>query len=243
MSRLSCSRPAVALAGLLLLLAGVGLLPTSQPPAAPPVGSACLLLSPNVDEGLDLAEARRRLSTREHARYRRLAGDILGELGIHQLCVHDALGEWQGGVENSLLVVLAGPADPGTLSCAAACFGLAARQKAVLAFHADPSGPDALVYFEMPGQSLAAVRDLLDRHGLRERTLLRGAGGWRAVVLVSASEAATLADLAGGRLHVQPGRAVLLGEPTRAGASERYRQVIHAYRAAHPAPRLVHRGR
>src|SRR5205823_5452536 len=124
-------------------LGSVRLLPALPQPAPAPVGSACLLLSPNVDDGLDLAEARRRLRSPEHARYRRLAGDILDDLGIRRHQVHDALGEWQGGVENSLLVGLVGPADPGTLACAAACFGLAAQQKAVLAFHADPAGPDA----------------------------------------------------------------------------------------------------
>ena len=242
MSRLSSSRPVVALAGLVLILAGVGLLPTYRP-AAEPTSLACLLLSPNVDDGLDLPEARRRLGTPEHARARRLAGDILDELGIRGYRVRDALGDWQGGVENSLLVVLAGPADPGTLACAAACFGLAARQKAVLAFHAEQAGPDALVHFELPGRSLDEMRRVLDRQGLRERTLLRAEAGWRAILLVSAGKAAALAKVPGARLNVQFGRGVLLGERTRAGASERYRQVIHAYCAGHTCAPLVRSGR
>ena len=70
-------------------------------------------------------EARRRLRSAEHARYRRLAGEILDELQVGRHQILDALGEWQGGIENSLLVVLNDPADPNTLSYAAACFGLA----------------------------------------------------------------------------------------------------------------------
>jgi hypothetical protein len=225
---------------LLLLGASASLLPSSRP--APPsqvAGPACLLLSPNVDDGLDLAEARRRLHTPEHARYHQIAGEILQTLGAGRHRIRDGLGEWQGGVENSLVVELPGPADPGTLSCAAACFGLLARQKAVLAFHADPNGPDALVTVDMPGRSLDEVRRLLDRHGLPERTLLPDEAGWRAVVLVPAERSLTLAGVPGVRLHVQAGRGVLLGEPTRARASERYRQVIRAYQARRPVPPLA----
>jgi hypothetical protein len=230
------------LAGLLLLLgAAVPLLP--PPRQAAPAGSACLLLSPNVDDALDVDEARRRLRSPEHVRYRRLAGRILHELGLGRHQVHDAVGEWQGGVENSLLVVLDGRTDPLTLSCAAACFGLAARQKTVLAFYADPAGPDALATLAVPGRSLDEVRRLLDRHGLSERTLLPGEDGWRAVILVPAQRAAALAAVPGVRLHVQAGRGVRLGEPTRDRASERYRQVIRAYQASRPGPPLAALGR
>jgi hypothetical protein len=227
---------------MLLLGAALYLLPAPRPVAAP-AGSACLLLSPNVDDSLDLQEARRRLRSPEHVRYRRLAGDILDELGMGRRQVHDALGEWQGGVENSLLVVLTGPTDPMTLSCAAACFGLAARQKTVLAFHADPAGPDALLTLDLPGRSLDEVRGLLDRHGLCTRTLVPAEHGWRAVILVSAAHVSALEVLPGARVQVQTGRGVMLGEPTRDGASEYYRQVIRAYRASRPGPPLACLGR
>ncbi len=231
-------RPLVALAALLLLFGAGSLLPVPRRPAAP-AGHAYLLLSSNVDEDLDLAQARQRIASAEHAHYRRLAGEILDTLGAGRHQVHDAVGEWQGGAENSLLVVLADPADPGKLACAAAWFGLAARQKTVLAFHAEPGGPDVLLTLEMPGRSLADVRRLLDRHGLRDRTLLPGGGNWRAVVLTSPGRVARLESEPGVSLQVQTGRGVMLGEPTRAGASERYRQVIRAYQASQPARPLA----
>src|SRR5262249_28509266 len=109
--------------------------------------------------------------------------------------------------------------------------------------HSDPGGPDALVSVEMPGRSLAEVRQLLDQHGLPERTLLPDRTGWRAVVLVPAERSLTLTGVPGVRLRVQAGCGVLLGEPTRARASERYRQVIRAYQATRPVPPLACLGR
>jgi hypothetical protein len=242
MSLLCSARPAGALAGLVLVLAAAALVPVPRPTARSH-GPACLLLSPNVDDHLDLAEARRRLHSPEHVRYRRLAGMILDDLGIARHHVHDALGEWRGGVENSLLVVLPGPADPPTVCAAAAYFGLAARQKAVLAFHAEVGGPDTLLTVEMPGRSLDAARRLLDRHGLCERTLLPCADGWRAVVVMPAQHSMPLGDEPGVRVSAQAGRGLFLGDPSRAAASERYRQVIRAYRATRPGRPLAQLGR
>jgi hypothetical protein len=226
-------RPSVALAALLLLIGAAALVPAPGIEAPAPAGPAYLLLSPNVDEHLDLAEARRRLGSAEHAHFRRLASHILDTLGAGRHQVHDALGEWQGGAENSLLILLDEPAERGALSCAAAWFGLIAQQKTVLAFHAEPGGPDALLTVEMPGRSLEEMRGLLDRHGLRDRTLLPDEGKWQAVVLAPSGRTAGLAEEPGVRLRALRGRGVLLGEPTRAGASERYREVIRAYQARH----------
>jgi hypothetical protein len=228
----SCARTGAALTALLLLLGSAALLPVPRLPAQRPPAAACLLLSPNVDEGLDVAEARRRLRSPQHARYRRLAGDILDQLGVQGHRIHDALGEWQGGIENSLLVVLPHPADAFTLSAAAAWFGLAAQQKAVLAFRADPAGPDVLVVLDLPERSLAEARALLDRQGLRDRTLLPAEGGWRAVVLVRGGHLAMPLPASGWQ--IQRGQGVFLGEPTRAAATARYREILRAYRAARP---------
>ena len=79
MSRRSV-RPLAALAALLLLFGTTALLPVSHKTAAP-AGRAYLLLSPNIDEHLDLEQARQRLDTVEHAHYRQLAGHILDTLG------------------------------------------------------------------------------------------------------------------------------------------------------------------
>ena len=148
-------------AGLLLviLLAACLSVPTESASSRPaPAGPSYLFLSPNRDVDLSLPEVSRRLASPAHRQFHRLAGKILQELGVRGAEVHDAVGDWSDGVENSLLVVLPDAAPADALRCAAACFGLAADQKAVLAFHADPAGRDVLTVLDLPGRDLAAVR-------------------------------------------------------------------------------------
>src|SRR5262249_37783803 len=152
--------------------------------------------SPNTDVGLSLQESVRRLGSPEHADSRRLADRILRELAVGPGLVHDALGEWQGGVENSLLVVLPQAPDAAPLRCAAACFRLAADQKAVLAFRPDPRGADVLVTLRVSA-ALADVRRLLDARGIRDRTILIDPDGCRVFVLDGGGRrAGALAELA-----------------------------------------------
>src|SRR5262245_40141818 len=142
--------------------------PASPAPAAD--ASAYLFVSPNTREDLDVDQAMRQLDSPEHARYRRLAGDVLRRLGVRQPRVSDALGEWQGAAENSLLVTIHEPVDAATVACAAALFGLAAKQKTVLAFHPEADGEHVLAVIELRGRSLRSSRELLDRRGFYERT-------------------------------------------------------------------------
>jgi hypothetical protein len=234
------------LAGLALVLLGPALLvlciPERQAPAADR-SAAYLFLSPNTDEHLDLTQAQQRLRSPDHARYRRLASHILGDLGVAAHQVHDVLGDWGGGAENSLLVVLPCGTDPEAVRYAAASFGLAARQKSVLAFHADPSGPDALVTLDLPGLRLEEVRKALDEHGLPERTLLAHAGGWRALVVLAGGACVALPGVPGAAATRQPGRGEYLGEPDRLRAGERYRAVIRAYQAQRHRLPLARLGR
>lgn len=219
-----------ALALILALAATLALLPIPTTSVNPSFETAYLFVSPNTREDLNMAEARRLLLSPEHGRYRRLAGDILHQLGIGRHQVYDALGDWQGGVENSLFVEVKSPADRQTLRCAVAWFGLVAHQKCVLAFHRDPHGDDVMAVIDMPGRSLEQVRTLLDNHGIRDRTLFHRCGGWRAVVLAESEQALRLVRIRGVKCRFQIGEAVFLGETTRAGASERYREVLRASR-------------
>jgi hypothetical protein len=237
MSRLLPIRRLCALALLLSALAAVGLLPTAaRQSAARPAGPDYLLFSPNTSENLNLEAARQQLASPEHGRFRRLAGGILDELGVRGHQTHDALGEWRDGVENSLFVELPAGTDPATLHFAAATFGLAARQKAVLAFHADPAGDDLLAVIDLRERSLAGVRALLDGYGFPDRTLLPHRGGWRVVLVAPRDRRAELESIPAVSYRLEAGRAVLLGELTRDGASERYRELIRANRAVRHVP-------
>lgn len=220
----------LALAALALACAVAALSPSR---AQPPEAQAYLLVSPNTCPGLDVEEAQRRISSSEHARYRRFAADVLLDLGVFRPRVHDAVGEWQGSAENSLFVAIHQPVDEATLAYAAASFGLEAKQKMVLAFRVGP-GRDVLAFIDL--HSLAEARDLLDRHGAFDRTLVPHSGGWRAVVLAEGGRADALRALPGAKLS--HGRAVVLGAPTADGARERYREVIRAHRAAAEVAKL-----
>ncbi len=221
------------LLALALLLAGaLAALPrsTDRPQPASP---AILFLSPNTDADLSLEESIRRLAMPEHLRFRRLAARILLELAVGPGQVHDAVGDWDGGVENSLLVVLMQPPDADTLRCAAAWFGLAADQKAVLAFRPDVRGPDVLATFEMPA-TLFEARRLLDGHGIRDRTILVESEGCRVFVLDEGGRRGVLlgkvAEASKGRLTRQRGYGETLAGATRAPARRRYREVLRVSR-------------
>jgi hypothetical protein len=139
--------------------------------------------------------------------------------------VHDAIGDWSDGVENSLLVVLPGPTCPDVLRCAAAWFGLEAEQQVVLAFHPDPTGPDVLAMLDLKGWPVGQARRLLDRHGVRDRTILPRGQGCRVVLLDEAGRHARhidqLARLPGARVARQTGRGEVL-------VRQRYHEVIRA---------------
>lgn len=227
MNRLLPARRWTALAVLLLACAAPSLWPRAAVPACPADASAFLFVSPNTRDDLDVTEARQQLDSPDHARYRRLAGEVLQQLGVRKPHVSDALGEWQGSAENSLFVTIHEPVDQSAVDCAAAVFGLAARQKAVLAFHPCASGEQVLAVIDLRGRSLQSARELLDRHGFLERTLIRRHDGWRAVVLAEGRQRRALERVPGAK--VRRGRTVMIGATTQEAARERYRAVIKAH--------------
>jgi hypothetical protein len=220
------------------LLAGLGLAVSAgarAPVVAPPAeaGPAYLFLSPNRDEGVSAAEATRRLRSPDQAHFRGLAADILQQVGAGHARVLDAVGDWSDGSENSLLAVIPGRTDASTLRYAAGWFGLLAQQKGVLAFRPAAGGPDAVAVLDLPQRDLEQVRRLLDRHGIRDRTLLLCPDGHRVVVYDEGRRLrAPLERLArhpGAVVRVTAGHGEALGEADRVKARERYRAVIHAY--------------
>jgi hypothetical protein len=237
MSRFGLPSRIRSLLALSLLVAACAVLPLDRSAVRPvPDSPSYLFLSPNTDDHLSLAEASRRLASPAQRQYRRLAGDILRLLGVHDATVHDAVGDWGDGVENSLLVTLP-VADRQTIRCAAAWFGFIAEQKAVLAFYPDPVGTHQLTILDLPGYDLAMARWLLDRHGIHERTILVRSDSCRVVVLQSRTldPALRLAAREGlGRLHRCIGRGEYLAATTRTQARQRYAEIIRAYQIARP---------
>jgi hypothetical protein len=191
-------------------------------------GPAVLFFSSNTEDGLSLRQAIDRLSHPAHERCRTLAEKALRQLSAGPALVHDAIGDWEDGVENSLLVVLPRSPDAGTLRRAAAWFGLIGDQKAVLAFRPERGGRDVLATLVVPG-TLEEVRERLTGHGVRDRTILVEADGCRVIVVVEGDRYADLAAAAArmnGTIERRAGRSELLAAPTRDEARRRYREVL-----------------
>jgi hypothetical protein len=218
----------------LLALLGASVHPGRRD-VAPPAGPAYLFLSPNTEEDLSAAEAARRLRSPGQAHFRRLAGDILRHLGVVRHHVRDAVGDWPGGVENSLLVEVPDPPADDTLCYAAVWFGLLARQKEVLAFRPGRQGPDAVVQLDLPEHDLAELRRALDQYGITCRTIVPTDLGHRVLVYDAGCRLrlplVRLARRYGAAVRVTAGDGVCLGELTRGGAEQRYQALIRAYEA------------
>ena len=139
---------------------------------------------------------------------------LIDDLGLPSARVHDAIGDWAGSVENAVLVQMPASGDMATLRFAAAWLGLMCRQQAVLLFCADPAGDDRLATFDVDAP-IDHVRHQLDRHGIRERTIIARPGGcWVVVVdpgggrqaqLGRAARSLCRADHPGGPLRIAGG--------------------------------------
>lgn len=204
----------------------------AHPPTQPPVktGLSFLFLSPCLDDGLSAETAVGRLRSREHVSSRRLMHTILEQVKVRPVAIHDAIGDWSDGAENSLLVVLPPTCPVDDAYVAAAWFGLLAQQKAVLAFHPGRKGNDELCHVHLVGWSLAETRDLLDKHNIPARTILLHEEGCRVVVVcMSGRERSSMQNLAReaqARIARLPGHAEELAAPTRWQARERFTEVI-----------------
>ena len=173
-----------ALRRLLLLLsllpAGAGGVRAQQtpPPAAreesSPKAVSYIFASPNRGVGLTLAEARRKLNSREEVALILAARETACRLGT-RATVLKAVGSWADGVEHSVLMKVA--ADEEAVRYADARLGRRFRQKAVMHFQRRPSGAARMyiVVFTPRGDGdLARLSKILDRSGVSERTIVPG---------------------------------------------------------------------
>jgi hypothetical protein len=224
-----------ALAGLLVAL--VFLFPARTLPLANAGDErqsvAYLFLSSNTDEQLSLSQAVARLDSPVQAHFRGVVGAILDQLDVGRYRVLDGVGDWSDGVENSILVTFTPPADEATLRYAAAWFGLLADQKSVLAFVADPAGPDAVLAFDLPLRDVQVLRLVLDRHGIPCRTLLPQVNGCRVIVFDEGRRFGAVLHRLGAwhdaAIRSTAGKGFLVGETTRLEARERYQREIRCY--------------
>lgn len=187
-------------------------------------------LSSNTEDGLTLGDAERRLESPRHEHFRRRAEALAIGAGMRGVHVFDALGDWSDGVENSLLVQSEFDAGRTTLREVAARFGLEARQKSVLVFHADEGGRDETAFLELPPTALPVLRNRLDAHGILFRTIVRTRDGIQVVVLdqqkPSHARIEQAAKALHGRVQFIAGESLSLGADDREAARQQFRSTI-----------------
>lgn len=206
---------------------------------APKTGVA--MVSPNIGEDMTLAEAVRESEGQRHVdvlSFARSVDDELGLTGDHRT----AFGDWADGAENSIYSEFHGLQDEDELRYAAAIRGLQADQKAVVAFTAAEGGPDSMYVIRETNLTLTEARDVLDKHGIENRTLIPNKGGnSTAVALFDPKNTLTsnVEDLAneGFRIERIQGHGTFLGDPSwesRPRAREEYRRIVTEYEARWP---------
>ena len=230
----SSRRSLFSLVGILILgTLGVSA-PTFGPPRAAPV-EGWLFFSANTRPGLTFDDSVRQLASPQQRHGRLLVPGLLDDLGLPSAGVYDAVGDWEGGVENSLVVQLPHIRDAATLRYAAAWLGLACRQQAVLIFYARANGRDRITIIEVRSP-IAQVRWALDDLGILDRTLVASEGGCRIIVVDPQGRRqgrlVQSALTSRGRMVSRSGHSEMLAGSTPDAATSRYRNPMGAWRVS-----------
>lgn len=139
-------------------------------------------MSPQEGSGLDLSQAIAEIRRDPHVKFREFSDKVDRALGITSSEQHDALGDWNTGAENAVFDRVHGNVDFDTIKAATAIKGLVANQMMVIPFKAEPGGPDSLYRFEVK-DDINNVRQVLNEHGIDNRTLIPRPDGSIGVVL------------------------------------------------------------
>lgn len=196
-------------------------------------GDSWSAYSPNVDEGLNFEQAYSRLGSQNQAAFRSIAADVLNSAGLKDYDLHDAVGDWSDGAENSVFQVIRKPPDPETSKYLAAWHGLLGNQKAVLHFAAGEKGPDSVYQIYIPDRPASELRKELDAYGIQFRTIVPKQHG-HVVVLYDEGRSlrpnvSQFAEANHATVREAIGKGDFIGGPTRTEARAKYRQIIKAY--------------
>lgn len=191
--------------------------------------SGAEMVSPNVKENLDFDQA---LEEMKGSRQREILAkaqevDALLGLSIEQ---QPALGAWSDGAENSIVGTVSGRATYEQIELSAAMKGMLADQKAVIPFHVEPNGKDAMYRFDAPSSDLRAVHDQLMKDGIEYHTLQPVDHSIRVWVFDKGTEIPDKVRAAGERygkqVEVWQGRGEFVGGDTRDAGRAVYQSII-----------------
>lgn len=153
-------------------------------------GSGLGFVSPQTREGLDFDEATRQVDEAEHRAMLERFRAVDEMLGLDTAKTTDAVGAWSDGAENSSVSRYGEGVDYPTLKTSLAMKGLLARQKAVVAFKADPNGKQAMYYTDIATRDYEQLhRDLL-QSGVEYHTIAPTARGARVYSFDSSDDGA-----------------------------------------------------
>ena len=227
---------------LLLALPGTASAQRAGGPADAPAGQEkqvnYLFVSPNTREGLSPGEALRKLNSGEEAELIAAARSLTRCLGLKAV-VAKALGSWSDGAEHMALIKTA--ADEATARYVDARLGMGSRQKSVLHFRVHAGGGSKMYVLKVKpgGLGLTAIARLLDRSGIRYRTIIPGRRRVLVYVVDLDGELGGSVNVAarrlGGRYGVLAGTGAFIGDgEDRESAQESYRDVVSRYEATRP---------
>lgn len=211
-------------------------------------GGGVAATSPSVDESQDLATAlERTLHGAEHARWKAEADAIDRHFKLKAATVNAVGDTTEWGSEDSFFTTY----ESGTfddIAAAAIQKGLAMRQKAVLPFKLDDTGPDSMFTMDLPEERFTSPKVLqqlaktLDAHGIAFRTFIPLPGGGTRIAIVSLSAFGAIdedyqkvdkvSDALGVTAKQQTGHGEIIGADTRDEAAVVYRERLSRHRLA-----------
>ena len=191
-------------------------------------GKGYEFVSPNIQEGTHLKEARIGIKSARHKFITNVAEEVDKALGLKPI-TRPVIGVWSDGAENSTMSVYAKPPSWNELVASAAMKGWLAKQKQVLIFkegETDPKHGDdaALATFRASGDA-AGISQYLADHGLIYHTLQPISDGGFAVHVYGNDEktghaVAEAGEHYGSEVTVHEGRGAFLGTVKEDGSAD-----------------------
>lgn len=190
--------------------------------------------SPNREEGTQVQDAVRKLTSGEQIRLQKAGGKIDRILGVKS-SLHNVIGAWEDGAENSTLTRFKG-ASYDQIEAAMAMRGLLGEQKSVITFRADHTGPARLTSFTVKDTDPEHLHNELVKEGLKYHTLESTPHGTVVHIFedrASEENAHTIRTVAahyGARADMVKGKGRFLGSWTsRSEGRKDYEKVINDY--------------
>ncbi|HMO15526.1 MAG TPA: hypothetical protein PKD64_15585 [Pirellulaceae bacterium] len=127
--------------------------------------------SPNVLENQSFEQAMKSLSGERHKWYRRKSDEVDSSVGV-TFKSFSIIGDWGNSAKDRVLTLYTDYQDYDELRYVMAWKGLIAKQYSVLLFEQQENGRQSIYQFDVDDK-IENVRETLEKHGVKERSLER----------------------------------------------------------------------